>query len=253
MGLSLIRSRTQPTTAAAADYVKSDGRFATRLELAGEKLVVVYLIARRNNGSRCAEFRARVDEQARRNRDAVFLVVDATACKQTAARYAVRWESALVFRKYRADAVRFEGADADALEYFVAKYRTAPPPPPGPADGWALVSVPDDARFENVLADADARRKLVVVYFVRGACVKCALFAPVVRDRAQSRPDVAFLTVDVDACPRSARTYQVGAVPTFVFRLYGAEVNRFRGADVTLFGQYVERYGRLLRAADATP
>ena len=73
----------------------------------------------------------------------------------------------------------------------------------------------------------------VVIDFFATWCGPCKRIAPMFEDLADKYfPAITFLKVDVDESADLVDTFQISAMPTFVFLKDGAVVKRVEGADV---------------------
>lgn len=72
----------------------------------------------------------------------------------------------------------------------------------------------------------------VVIDFFATWCGPCKRIAPTFEKLAEAFPNVTFLKVDVDEAPELVNTFDVSAMPTFVFLKDGNEVKRVEGADM---------------------
>jgi thioredoxin 1 len=74
----------------------------------------------------------------------------------------------------------------------------------------------DDAHFQSEVLASDVP---VLVDFTAAWCAPCRVMKPVLEELADERPDMRFVTIDVDANPVTAAFYGVLSMPTFmVFR-----------------------------------
>merc|ERR1711957_43164 len=82
----------------------------------------------------------------------------------------------------------------------------------------------DDAQFEEQALE----HRLVCVDFQAEWCKPCKKIAPAIARLATEHPDISFLKVDVDELEETAATYNISAMPTFVFLRGGKEVTALR-------------------------
>ncbi|XP_070541288.1 thioredoxin-like [Ptychodera flava] len=82
-----------------------------------------------------------------------------------------------------------------------------------------------DAELKN------AGSKLVTVDFTAAWCPPCQSIGPKFEALSDEITDVVFLKVDVDDNSETAETYNISAMPTFVFFKNGKELERFSGAS----------------------
>ena len=76
-------------------------------------------------------------------------------------------------------------------------------------------------------------------------CGPCRAIAPMFQRLATEHIDIVFVKVDVDACPRTARSLRVMAMPTFVFLKNGNRMGSFMGANETLLLRGIESDGKV--------
>lgn len=72
---------------------------------------------------------------------------------------------------------------------------------------------------------------MVVVDFHATWCGPCKTIAPHFKQYATKYPEADFLKVDVDKCQTTAATYNITAMPTFLFLKNGKKVDEIKGAD----------------------
>lgn len=77
----------------------------------------------------------------------------------------------------------------------------------------------------------NAGDKLVVVDFFATWCGPCKKIAPIMKELAESNPNVVFLKVDVDEADDLAKDKNISAMPTFQFYKSGVMVKEFKGAN----------------------
>jgi peptide-N4-(N-acetyl-beta-glucosaminyl)asparagine amidase len=98
----------------------------------------------------------------------------------------------------------------------------------------------DLIQFQTVLQTAE--RRLVVVDFYADWCGPCRMIAPAFENLSNEFTDVIFIKVNVDHARSIAGTYQITAMPTFIFFRDGNEVERLRGADPNRIRQLIQQF-----------
>lgn len=73
---------------------------------------------------------------------------------------------------------------------------------------------------------------LVVIDFFATWCGPCKKIAPVYEQFPKQYPNITFLKVDVDESPELVNTYDISAMPTFVFLKDGVVVKKVEGVDM---------------------
>jgi thioredoxin 1 len=73
--------------------------------------------------------------------------------------------------------------------------------------------------------------KPIVMDFSAKWCGPCLAIAPVLEKLASSTPEVKFFKIDIDGASGTANSYDVSAVPYFVFVQNGKTVHSFTGAS----------------------
>lgn len=81
-------------------------------------------------------------------------------------------------------------------------------------------------------ADEIPQTGAVVIDFFATWCGPCKRIAPTYEKLSEAFTTVQFLKVDVDESPELVNTYDVNAMPTFVFLKDGKVVKRVEGADL---------------------
>ncbi|KAK2184732.1 hypothetical protein NP493_255g04004 [Ridgeia piscesae] len=93
----------------------------------------------------------------------------------------------------------------------------------------SVTNIASDAEFMPALEAAGD--KLVVVDCFATWCGPCRRIAPVFAQLAPKFPNAVFLKVDVDECGRTATSYDVTAMPTFLFFRKKNKIDVMLGAD----------------------
>ena len=70
----------------------------------------------------------------------------------------------------------------------------------------------------------------VVVDFTAAWCPPCRVMKPILDELSETRDDLRFTQLDVDAHPEVAAQYDVLSMPTFVVFHHGAPVGKIVGA-----------------------
>jgi thioredoxin 1 len=84
-----------------------------------------------------------------------------------------------------------------------------------------------DARFTADVLESDVP---VVVDFTAAWCPPCRMMDPILAELAQERPDLRFVSLDVDANHDTAARHAVLSMPTFMVFRAGAPVLKLIGA-----------------------
>eukprot|EP01086_Lenisia_limosa_P015901 TRINITY_DN53_c0_g2_i1.p2 TRINITY_DN53_c0_g2~~TRINITY_DN53_c0_g2_i1.p2 ORF type:complete len:118 (-),score=29.75 TRINITY_DN53_c0_g2_i1:32-352(-) len=105
----------------------------------------------------------------------------------------------------------------------------------------ALTKIDDASEFAQFIKD----NKKVCVDFFATWCGPCRRISPQFENFAASYPDVKFVKVDVDSGMAIAQTYQVRAMPTFVFIHNGEKHSDFCGADPAQLKAKIEDLNQL--------
>lgn len=89
-----------------------------------------------------------------------------------------------------------------------------------------LQAVTDDS-FQSEVLEAEGA---VLVDFTAAWCAPCRVMAPVLSELAVERPELGIVQLDVEAHQRTAASYGVLSMPTFILFRGGQEVLRLVGA-----------------------
>lgn len=86
----------------------------------------------------------------------------------------------------------------------------------------------------RIITDATEipRDKKVVIDFFASWCGPCKTIAPYYEDLSQTFSDIVFLKADVDDFDDSAESFDIQALPTFVFLNKGVWFDTVKGADI---------------------
>lgn len=106
-----------------------------------------------------------------------------------------------------------ENAFIVVLAVFVV-YRVMAQSGPFPETGGRVVSVHDEAEFDQLLDKAAAEKKLLVADFYATWCPPCRSAAPVY-GQLSTEFDCEFIKCDVDSCASVSRREGITAMPTF--------------------------------------
>lgn len=111
-------------------------------------------------------------------------------------------------------------------------YRVMAKSGPFPETGGRVVSVHDEAEFDQLLDKADADNKLLVADFYATWCPPCRSAAPVF-GQLSTEFDCEFVKCDVDSCASISRREGITAMPTF--KIYDSKkcVETIRGFQKT--------------------
>ena len=120
----------------------------------------------------------------------------------------------------------------------------APPPPPRLETAGSVIHCSSDAQYAAAVESAGLER-LVVVDCFADWCGPCKAISPTVDALAAEHPDVVFVKLDVDSCPRTAQRLRVMAMPTFIFLKNGNRLGSFMGANEALLRQGIESDGKV--------
>ena len=119
-----------------------------------------------------------------------------------------------------------------------------PPPPPRLETAGSVIICNNDDEYNKAIERAGPER-LVVVDCFADWCGPCRAIAPLFQRLATEHIDIVFVKVDVDACPRTARSLRVMAMPTFVFLKNGNRMGSFMGANEALLLRGIESDGKV--------
>ena len=83
----------------------------------------------------------------------------------------------------------------------------------GTVGGMSHVTPTSDARFQTDVVESDVP---VVVDFTAAWCPPCRMMDPIIEELAAERPDLRFVSVDVDAHQEAAARHGILSMPTFM-------------------------------------
>jgi len=89
----------------------------------------------------------------------------------------------------------------------------------------------NNQEWEAKISDANTAGKIVVVDFTATWCGPCKMMAPFYSELSEKYSQLVFLKVDVDEMPELAATWDVQAMPTFLFIKNGKQIDKLVGAD----------------------
>ena len=87
--------------------------------------------------------------------------------------------------------------------------------------------------------------KKVVIDFYADWCGPCKRIAPLIAELATKYPDLVFLKVNVDEAEQLASSFDITALPTFLFMYKGNKYKQIEGADMNALVAYVDELNAL--------
>lgn len=87
-----------------------------------------------------------------------------------------------------------------------------------------------------------AGEKLVVVFYSAEWCIPCKRMKPAFESISKKFPEVVFLKLDVDACPETAISQGITAIPTFGFYKNVQKLDLVQGADPITLEQKITQF-----------
>lgn len=96
-----------------------------------------------------------------------------------------------------------------------------------------VIEIHSEEQFKDLVKEAFAQGRLVVVDTYATWCGPCKMIAPFFVELSIQHPEILFLKVDVDECEDIASALGVSAMPTFYFFKDGNMVKEITGADKT--------------------
>jgi len=106
--------------------------------------------------------------------------------------------------------------------------------------------------WEAKISEANTTGKIVVVDFSATWCGPCNMIAPFYTELSQKHPQLVFLKVDVDKLRELSETWNVQAMPTFVFIKNGKQIDTLVGADKSELEKKVKSYATAARGRTAS-
>jgi len=100
--------------------------------------------------------------------------------------------------------------------------------------------VPIDSPESLATARGNNKDKVVISYFTAEWCGPCKMVAPEV-EKVSEGDDVCVCKVDIDKNGDIAESYNIQAVPTFVFSVGDVEAGRVQGANMRLVKELLEK------------
>uniref|UniRef100_A0AC34Q057 Thioredoxin-like protein 1 n=1 Tax=Panagrolaimus sp. JU765 TaxID=591449 RepID=A0AC34Q057_9BILA len=97
----------------------------------------------------------------------------------------------------------------------------------------------DDSEFQHALTTHMS--KVIIVDFYAEWCRPCQVLAPFVKDLAERKPNVVFLTVDIDECKSAAIHNGVKSVPTFAVFVLGQKKETISGPSKESLEAFVNK------------
>ncbi|GLJ36853.1 hypothetical protein SUGI_0744200 [Cryptomeria japonica] len=85
--------------------------------------------------------------------------------------------------------------------------------------------------WEAKLFEATTNGKIVVVDFTAAWCGPCKMIAPFYTELSERYAQLLFLKVDVDEMADLTATWEVRAMPTFIFIKDGKQIDKLVGAN----------------------
>lgn len=92
-------------------------------------------------------------------------------------------------------------------------------------------TITNHQEWDAKISEANRTGKIVVVDFSAAWCGPCKMIAPLYIELSQKYPQLIFLKVDVDEMRELSATWDVQAMPTFVFIKNGKQIDKLVGAN----------------------
>ena len=89
--------------------------------------------------------------------------------------------------------------------------------------------------------------KMVVIDFYANWCGPCKKIAPEYEKLSEKYSDVVFLKVDADESEKLSESFQISALPTFLFLNKGNVINRLEGANLSELTQNIVNLSQLAK------
>ncbi|KAE9552424.1 hypothetical protein FO519_004365 [Halicephalobus sp. NKZ332] len=111
--------------------------------------------------------------------------------------------------------------------------------------------VEDDHTFNHLLATNIT--KVIIVDFYGNFCAPCKALAPFVKDLADRKPEVVFLTVDIEKCRSTANSNNITSVPTFAAYINGNKMEVITGPSKDSLETFVNKWAAQGPSASESP
>ncbi|KAH8950049.1 hypothetical protein BDL97_10G063600 [Sphagnum fallax] len=113
----------------------------------------------------------------------------------------------------------------------------------GMAGDHGLVHVVDSkTTWDLKVAESKNTHKIIVVDFTATWCGPCRIMSPIFIELSKKYPGLIFLKVDVDEVPDVTSTWEIRAMPTFLFIKEGKQIDKIVGANKDELDRKVQHY-----------